>query len=110
MFVFEVATLPTRAHPRQRIIARGNGGADLGTARTAIRNALVRSHLTPAAAQKAASQAGHTWTDFPEYGVTIRAYPQTQPAQCAHVGPTGHRCQRVVAVVPDGRTVRCWQH
>ena len=110
MFIFEVTTLPTRTHPQQRMIARGNGGDTIHTARAAIASALVRSHLSPDAARKAASQAVYTWTDFPEYGVTFRAYPQPETAQCQHVSQNGHQCQRMVSAIPDGGTVRCWQH
>ncbi len=110
MFIFEIATFPTRTHPKTRVITRGQGGPTLLTAREAIARALSRSHLKPDAAKKVAAQALYTWTDFPEYGITVRAYPQPESSQCTHQSRGGKRCQRTVAAVPDGSRVLCWQH
>lgn len=45
MFIFEIATLPTRQNPKQRMLARGEGGPEIGHARANLSGALARLRL-----------------------------------------------------------------
>lgn len=109
MFVFEIATMPARNKP-QRLLAKGRGGPTLLTARQALANALGDTRLRPDQVRTVASSAVYTWSDYPEYGLTVRAYPQPETVQCTAVSAAGRRCERVVSAIPDGSAVRCWQH
>lgn len=93
-----------------RMVARGQGGPTLFTAREAIARALSRSELSLDTVKKVASQALYTWTDFPEYGITVRSYPQPESLQCTHRSVEGRQCQRTVSAVPNGARILCWQH
>lgn len=110
MFIFEIATLPTRQSPKQRMLARGEGGPEIGHARTNLSGALARLRLDAPALAKVLSGVGEVWTDFPEYGITVRLYPRTVTVQCQRVLPNGARCQRPVAVAHGARVAYCWQH
>lgn len=109
MYLFEITNLPTRKNPSSRMLARGQGGPTLSSAQAAIEEQLKKVRLHPLAARRAASMVSESWTDFPEYGITIRAFPQTVTAQCAQRIGTG-RCKRQVAVEQGNTRVLCWQH
>ena len=112
MFLYEVSTLPNRAHPTPVTIAKGPGGPNLMTARAALEQALVRRlrpGRTPSAAEIAKS-AQYAWTDYPEHRIMVRAYPQPETEQCMGRKSDGSRCGNRVSAIPDGAVVLCHAH
>lgn len=107
MFLFEIATLPTRTQPQSTVIARGSSPS-VQIARGAAANKLM-SQMSPQAAHRVASQISESWTDFPEHGITARISVMPKH-QCIHRSAEGKRCQRTVSAVAGFDKILCWQH
>lgn len=70
MFCFEAATLPTRAGSGVTIAS--GSAPDEKTARSGLAQGLA--HVSPRVAVHMASKAEQVFTDFPEFGITVRVW------------------------------------
>jgi hypothetical protein len=71
MPIYEVTTLPTRADKVPRLLARGAAPTDQ-EARRKLADALVKLGIPSMNAGLLSNQTESVWTDFTEYGVTMR--------------------------------------
>lgn len=70
MYRFEAATLPTNAGSGVTI-ASGSAPNERA-ARSGLERGLA--HIAPSVASQVAAQAERVFTDFPEFGITVRVF------------------------------------
>lgn len=71
MYRFEITNLPTRQSHVAFLIANGNADTE-ADARRGLIHALVERGISTANASMVANAAEFVWTDFPEFGITVR--------------------------------------
>lgn len=71
MYRFEITNLPNSQSQVSFLIANGNAATETA-ARRRLLHALVRHGISATNASMVANTAEFAWTDFPEFGITVR--------------------------------------